>query len=357
MKRSESWHDNESRTEIALGALTVLVLAVGGLAVVKWIPYYDKALLAFSRHSIGNSILTGGADRPPAPSLHAALDYGLAYGKAIWKAMLLGLLVGSAVQALLPKRWIAAAFGSSGLGTVVVGGIASLPMMMCTCCAAPVVTGLRECRATPGAAIAFWLGNTVLNPATLVFTGFVLGWDWSIFRLAFGTLMVFGLGFLANHLAGPRESVAVPGQPQIDLAGEDDEVSFARWLAVLYRMSIRLIPEYLVLVLALGAARAWLFPHMGHEVDDSLMWILIFAGAGALFVIPTAGEVPIVQTMLALGVAVGPAAALLVTLPPISIPSLAMLRNSFPPRLLLMVSFAVVLIGSAAGLAAKMLLS
>jgi uncharacterized membrane protein YraQ (UPF0718 family) len=347
---------NDVRVERALGALTVLLLAVGGLAVVKWIPYYDKALLAFTHHSIGNSILTGGADRPPAPSLHSALDYGLAYGKSIWKAMVLGLLVGSAVQTLLPRRWIAAAFGKSGLGTVVVGGIASLPMMMCTCCAAPVVTGLRECRATPGAAIAFWLGNTVLNPATLVFTGFVLGWNWSIFRLAFGALMVFGLGFLANHLAGPGQSVAVPENPEAGFAGQDQEVSFARWLAVLCRMSIRLIPEYLVLVLALGAARAWLFPHMGHEVDDSLMWILIFAGAGALFVIPTAGEVPIVQTLLALGVAVGPAAALLMTLPPISIPSLAMLRKSFPPRLLLMVSVGVVLLGSAAGLAAKMVL-
>jgi uncharacterized membrane protein YraQ (UPF0718 family) len=44
------------------------------------------------------------------------------------------------------------------------------------------------------------------------------------------------------------------------------------------------------------------------------------------------------------------------TLPPISIPSLAMLRNSFPPRLLLMVAFGVVLVGSAAGIAANMLL-
>jgi uncharacterized membrane protein YraQ (UPF0718 family) len=345
------------RTQKALGALTVLALSVGGLAVVKWIPYYDKAWLAFTHHSIGNSILTGGADRAPAPSLHSAFDYGLAYGKSIWKAMVLGLLMGSAVQALLPRRWIASALGKSGLGTVVVGGIVSLPMMMCTCCAAPVVTGLRECRATAGAAIAFWLGNTVLNPATLVFTGFVLGWNWSIFRLVFGVLLVFGLGFLANHLMGSEESVAIPENSDADFVGEQYEVSFKRWLAVLFRMAIRLIPEYLVLVLALGAARAWLFPHMGHEVDNSLIWILAFASAGALFVIPTAGEVPIVQAMLALGIAVGPAAALLMTLPPISIPSLAMLRKSFQPRLLLMVACGVVLLGSLAGIAAKAFLS
>lgn len=347
---------SDTRAVNALGALTVLLLSIGGLAIVKWIPYYDKAHLAFAHHSIGSSILTGGADRPPAASLHSAFDYGLAYGKSIWEAMVLGLLVGSAVQALLPRRWIASVFGKSGLFTVVVGGIASLPMMMCTCCAAPVVTGLRECRATPGAAIAFWLGNTVLNPATLIFTGFVLGWDWSIFRLAFGALMVFGLGLLANHLAGSEESVAIPPDSQTDLVAQTQGASFSRWLVVLYRMSIRLIPEYLVLVLALGATRAWLFPHIGHEVDGSLLWILVFAGAGALFVIPTAGEVPIVQAMLALGVAVGPAAALLMTLPPISIPSLAMLRKSFPPRLLAMVSCGVVLLGSVAGLAAGLFL-
>jgi uncharacterized membrane protein YraQ (UPF0718 family) len=169
--------------------------------------------------------------------------------------------------------------------------------------------------------------------------------------------MVFGLGFLANHLAGSEESVAIPQDSQTDLVAQTQEVSFARWLAVLYRMSIRLIPEYLLLVLALGAARAWLFPHMGHEVDGSLLWILVFAGAGALFVIPTAGEVPIVQAMLALGVAVGPAAALLMTLPPISIPSLAMLRKSFRPRLLVTVALGVLFIGSGAGLIAKTFLT
>jgi uncharacterized membrane protein YraQ (UPF0718 family) len=68
-----------------------------------------------------------------------------------------------------------------------------------------------------------------------------------------------------------------------------------------------------------------------------------------LFVIPTAGEVPIIQAMLSLGLGVGPAGALLMTLPPISLPSLAMLARSFPPRLLAVVAAAVVLFGLAAG--------
>jgi uncharacterized membrane protein YraQ (UPF0718 family) len=67
-------------------------------------------------------------------------------------------------------------------------------------------------------------------------------------------------------------------------------------------------------------------------------------------VIPTAGEVPIIQAMLSLGMAAGPAGALLMTLPPISVPSLAMLGRSFPPRVLAFVASAVVLFGIASGM-------
>ncbi|CAG4891607.1 hypothetical protein R52603_01232 [Paraburkholderia saeva] len=71
-----------------------------------------------------------------------------------------------------------------------------------------------------------------------------------------------------------------------------------------------------------------------------------------LFVIPTAGEVPIIQAMLALGMGVGPAGALLMTLPPISVPSLAMLTRSFAPRVLALVVISVVGFGVVAGLLA-----
>jgi len=220
--------------------------------------------------------------------------------------------------------------------------------MMCTCCAAPVVVGLRRQQATAGAAIAFWLGNSVLNPATLVFMGFVLGWRWTALRLLLGVPMVFGLGYLANRMTSANETA----QAQASLAAlsaAPQEGPFRRWLRLLGRMTLTLVPEYVILVLLLGAGRAWLFPAMGPEIGNHLGWIVTFALAGAVFVIPTAGEVPIIQAMLSLGVGVGPAAALLMTLPPISLPSVAMLARSFPPRILALVAAGVVLFGVAGG--------
>ncbi len=338
------------------GIIVFALIALGGLFYVKWFPYYERAFSAAAHHSIGNSILMGSAAQAPEPSLAAAIDYALAYGKAIWKAMVLGLLLGSGVQALLPQRWIARLLGSNGMTSVAAGALLSLPGMMCTCCAAPVVAGLRRCRASPGAALSFWLGNSVLNPATLVFIGFVLGWDWAALRVSLGLLMVMGLGYLVNRLetsrAMPLAGIGQEVPREVEADAQESRGPFSRWLAILARMSLRLLPEYLVLVLLLGFARAWLFPQIGPVIDNSLLWILAFACAGALFVIPTAGEVPIIQAMLVLGMSAGPAGALLMTLPPISLPSVAMLGRSFTARTLVVVAGGVVIVGFAAGLLA-----
>jgi uncharacterized membrane protein YraQ (UPF0718 family) len=332
--------------------MVFLLIAVMGLFYVKWFPYYNRAFVAATNHSIGQSILMGMAASPPTPSLDAALGYASAYGKAIWQAMLLGLVLGSAIQALLPVNWVAKLLGGAGFGSAVAGGLLAIPGMMCTCCAAPVVIGLRERQASPGGAIAFWLGNSVLNPATLVFMGFVLGWNWTALRLALGLLMVFGLGYLVNRMATPKEAEAARAQLAHLAANVPTSAPFARWIGILWRMAARLVPEYIVLVLLLGAARAWLFPHVGPEIGNHLGWIAALAITGTLFVIPTAGEVPIVQAMLSLGMGVGPAGALLMTLPPISLPSLAMLARSFRPRMLLVVTVSVVAFGMVGGLTA-----
>ena len=336
------------KTSIAPQVAAFIALAVGGLLYVKWLPYYDRAFAAAAHHSIGQSILMGGAAHAPAPSLEAAIAYALAYGKAIWKAMVLGLLLGSGVQALLPVDWVTRLLGRKGFGSALAGGLLALPGMMCTCCAAPVVVGLRRQQAAAGGAIAFWLGNSVLNPATLVFMGFVLGWRWTALRLALGIPMVFGLGYLANRMTSAREAAQAEASLAA-LSAAPREAPFRRWLRLLGRMTLTLVPEYVILVLLLGAGRAWLFPAMGPEIGNHLGWIVAFALAGVVFVIPTAGEVPIIQAMLSLGVGVGPAAALLMTLPPISLPSVAMLARSFPPRVLAMVAGGVVLFGLAGG--------
>lgn len=342
---------NKKSLSIFVWATIFILVAIIGFAYVKWIPYYAKAFIAQSQHSIGDSIIFGEASSAPPASWNAAVEYAIAYGKSIWKAMILGLLLGSGIKVLLPSRWVSDLLGRLGFRSVIRGGVLAIPCMMCTCCAAPVAAGMRQSRASIGSVVSWWLANPILNPATLVFMGFVLGWGWALFRVVFGIAMVLGIAYLAERYAGASETGSLSQSLPPEAHDSTDNI-LVRWMREFMTLGIRLLPEYLILVLLLGAARAWLFPVFG--ADDGMIWIVAMALAGTLFVIPTAGEVPIVQAMLALGMGAGPAAALIMTLPAISLPSLAMLGSVFSMRIRLVIALGVVLSGIVAGLSARL---
>ena len=343
-----------NRKHILLGTLTLGLVVVAGLYIVKWNPYFYKAISAASSHSIGESILSGTQAAPPEPSLGAALSYAGDYFVAVWKALVLGLLIGSGVQALLPREWLTKALGRAGFGSTTIAAALAVPSMMCTCCAAPVAVGLRKCRASAGAAAAYLVGNPMLNPATVVFMGFVLGWEWSALRVAVGLPLVFGVAYLADRIV-PRE-VDVTRTPEVagaqELEASEEGNPFVRWAEILGKMSLLLLPEYAVVVLALGAARAFIFPQIDPAIGNGLLLAAWLAIGGTLFVIPTAAEIPIVQGLMSAGLGPLGTGVLLTTLPAVSLPSLLMAKRGLPTRVLLMVGGSVALVGLLSGLVA-----
>jgi hypothetical protein len=278
------------------------------------------------------------------------------YFLAIWKAAVLAVILGSLLQVLIPKDWLLNLFGRAGFGSTLRGGLFALPGMMCSCCAAPVAVGMRRQQVSVGAALAFWIANPVLNPATLVFMGFVLGWGFTALRLVAGLTLVLGVSMIAQRVSTPEEIPEPALEAVADASTTDQQNFFTRWGKTLWQLFWSTIPIYVVAVLVLGAARVWLFPHIDASMGNSLVWLVAFAVVGTLFVIPTAAEIPIVQTMLSLGLGMGPAVALLMTLPSVSLPSLLMLRKVFDAKVLVIVALLTMLVGIISGLVGAMVL-
>jgi uncharacterized protein len=187
----------------------------------------------------------------------------------------------------------------------------------------------------------------------MVFMGFVLGWQWTALRLVVGVILVFGMAYLTNRFVGATELLGEVEESLVtQLKTDGDDSLWLRWLRELWQMSARLLPEYALIVIVLGASRAWLFPQVTADVGNHALWIVGMAIAGTLFVIPTAGEIPIVQTLMSFGMGAGPAGALLTTLPPLSLPSIVMLSRTFSYRVLLFITLAVIVLGVVTGLVA-----
>ncbi|MEZ0353783.1 permease [Mycobacterium sp. pR1184] len=320
----------QGRAGIAMGVLVTVAVFVVGLLWAKWTPYLAKALKAQrTHHWSGSNILTvGGVRAGDAPTWHAATTFFHAYFAAIWPALVVALLISASVQALVPRAWLPRLLNRRGLiSSALAGGVASMPSMMCTCCAAPVAVTLRRTGVTRAAAIAYWLGNPLLNPAVLVFLFFVAPWQWTVTRAVVGIATVICVAVSVGLVTGARGS----GPPAAEVITPHDDESAgpaSRFVRSLLCLCLVLLPEYAIMVLVVGACRGWLVT-LTQPSHHGLLIVVLAAVIGTLLVIPTAGEIPILQSLALLGVSSGPLGALLITLPAISIPGVAMVARSF----------------------------
>lgn len=329
------------------GARRTSVVAVAGAAVVaavvllwsKWVPYTERVLDLGGTHSwSGSSIVSVGGVRPgESPSWHAAVSFTGAYASAVWKALVAALLISAVVQAWVPRAWLLRLLNRPGrVRSAAVGGLVSMPTMMCTCCTAPVAVGLRRQGVNLSAVVAYWLGNPLLNPAVLVFLLLVAPWQWALTRGLVGLLVVVGGAAVVTWLAGrrhtPTTAPALENAP-IDTVEADAGVgglraALGRFARALVRMSLVLLPEYLLVVMVVGAFRGWLFQVSPATASAVLSVVAIAAVVGTLLVIPTAGEIPILHGLVLAGLSPSVIGTLLITLPAASLPGLAMVARS-----------------------------
>lgn len=315
-----------ARRTRAVAVSVAVLIAVAGLLWAKWAPYAGKAVALGGGHPWegGDILRTGGVRPGDPPSWAAAWSFTQAYVAAIWKALLVALLLGAAVPVLIPPSWPRRLLNGGGrFRDAVAGALSGTPTMMCTCCTAPVATSLRRNGASTSGAVAYWLANPLLNPAVLLFLAFLAPWQWTATRIVAGLAITLAAATLAARVAtGP-----VPSAPP--------EPAYAPgvrpYLRALLRLTVVLIPEYAVVVLLLGAFRGWLLPLVDGAHTGPLI-VVAAATAGTLLVIPTAGEIPILLALSALGLSTGVIGALLVTLPAVSLPGIAMVIRSFGPR-------------------------
>jgi len=316
-----------SRGAVAAGAVLFGAVAVAGVTWAKWYPYAGKlAKLWQTRTWKGSSILrTGAVPARSGPSWHAAWSFAVAYGEDIWIALVAAIVIAAAMEALIPRQRLASLLTRrSTIGTTLAGGVAAMPAMMCTCCSAPLTVTLRRNGVPPASALGFWLGNPVLNPAVLAFLALVAPWQWVVTRAVVGAALVLAVPYVVTRLVptpaiGGR-SATPPG------AAEPFDLGRAprRFAAAVGRLGITLVPEYFVVVLLIGAFRGWLMPLGADSIHWGIVAVVVAAVAGVLIVIPTAGEIPVLLGLAAVGTSPAVLGALLIALPAISLPSMAM---------------------------------
>lgn len=330
------------------GLLGFLAIAAALLWWAKWSPYTHKlSHLLSTRAWSGKDLLTKAGAPGSAPSLARAWTFSRAYATDVWAGFLAALGIAAAVQALLPRRWLLRVLARRGRrGGSLAGGILSLPSLMCTCCTAPIAATLRRDGAPTSGALAYWIGNPTLNPAVLAFLAIVAPWQWVAVRIVVGCVLVFGATALVARLTErePPAELELPPVPSFDLRAAP-----RNFVRAFLGLAIRLVPVYVVMVLVLGLFRGWVFPLDAGAAHWVVLSVFAAAILGTLIVLPTAGEIPILQGLAGAGVSAATLGTLLITLPAISLVSMAMVVRAFSPRVTAAMAGAVAGCGLLAG--------
>src|SRR5882724_4773675 len=266
----------------------------------------------------GNVIPRVGASQ--AGVLTRTLNYFL----VIWPALLFGILISGAVSTFVSPQWLTRFLGKRSLRSQAIAGLAGAPLMLCSCCVAPIFTGVYERSARLGPSIGLMLAAPALNPAALILTFMLFDYKVGMVRLGAAMGAVLFTGMIADRLLGEtkvhcdRDNWEAAARP----------ADFLHFLRACARIALRLVPVILIGVIASMIIAQMIPVRTFDSTAAKFLAILVVAAFAVVLALPTFFEIPLALILLASGAPVGAAVALLIAGPSVNLPSLLTVMRS-----------------------------
>ena len=301
-------------------AATLMLVIVGSLLV-----YKGTAALAVIAKVQNTGAFVPRTNVIPIPGNAAQVDVvarSVNYFVVIWPALLFGILISGAVRVLVPPRWLGQALGSGRVRPQLVAGLAGAPLMLCSCCAAPVFSGLYERSSRLGPSLAVMLAAPALNPAALVLTFMLFEHRIAFTRLAMAGVAVFLTGILIDKLFSIKP-IECPTSDE-----ENGRPLLTTLLRSCLQMAVRTLPLIAVGVLISMAVALWLPVGALASTGGQTVAIVVVALIAVPLALPTFFEIPLALILLAAGASPGAAVAMMIAGPAVNLPSLFTITRS-----------------------------
>jgi uncharacterized membrane protein YraQ (UPF0718 family) len=293
-----------------LGLILLLLISYKGTAGV------GKIRQTLTTGSLHLATLQIGRD---APNNTTALSGALAYLRIVWPALLFGVLISAAARTGISRTPLDNLFRGSTIRDQLTGAVAGAPLMLCSCCVAPIFPAVYQRTQKVAPSLALTLASPSLNPVALTLSFVLFPWRIAGARLAMALVLV-----LAGSLAAAK--VTHPSMPRWSSREQRDKVTWRELLVSygnsLLHISLRTVPLILLGIWASMWIMRQLPSNLGAIPGAHVLAIVIIALFAVLLTLPSLFEIPLALSILAAGGPVGGAAALLFAGPAINLPSL-----------------------------------
>src|SRR5258707_7004380 len=248
----------------------------------------------------------------------------LNYFLVIWPALLFGILISAAVSTFVSPQWLSRLIGSRSLRSQVFAGLAGAPLMLCSCCVAPIFTGVYERSARLGPSLGLMIAAPALNPAALILTFMLFDYKVGTVRLGASIAAVLFTGLIADRVLGETKVHCDTDNWQAEARPAD----FLHFLRACIRVAIRLLPVIIIGVLFSMIIAQMISVRAFDSTAARILAVLVVAAVSVPLALPTFFEIPLALILLASGAPLGAAVALLIAGPSVNLPSLFTIMRS-----------------------------
>ena len=317
-RRSES---SPTKLRRLLYFLMPVLLIMGALIV-----YKSSAALTVIGKVSNTGVFTPRGNIIPgvAASQAGVLTRTLNYFLVIWPALVFGILISAAVSTFVSPQWLARLLEKRSLRSQAIAGLAGAPLMLCSCCVAPIFTGVYERSARLGPSLGLMIAAPALNPAALILTFMLFDYKVGMVRLGASITAVLFTGLIADRVLGQTRVHCDKDDWQAGARPTD----FVHFVRACGRVAIRLLPVIIIGVV-LSMIVAQMIPVRAFDSTPAkLVAILVVAAVAVPLALPTFFEIPLALILLASGAPIGAAVAMLIAGPSVNLPSLFTIMRS-----------------------------
>lgn len=271
-------------------------------------------------------IRTEALQRPAGSEFTATGAQTLAYLNIVWPALVFGVLISATVHAAVSPRRLVTLFGQGLVKPQLAAAAAGVPLMLCSCCVAPMFPAVYQRSQRLGPSLAFTLAAPALNPATLTFSFLIFPLVIAGTRLVMAVVLVVLASALVARIAGP---VQVRAGAVEDFAETGDGVGdfFRAYFRSLWYIAVRTVP-WILLGIWVSMIIANRVPIQALASGGPKVLVLLVVATGALLLtLPTFFEIPLALSLLAAGASAGTALVVLIAGPAINLASLLVIAR------------------------------
>jgi uncharacterized membrane protein YraQ (UPF0718 family) len=297
------------------------------------------------------------------------------YLLTVWHATMVGILIAGLAVTVLPL-YLKSLFSRTGIMGTLTGALYAIPQPFCSCCAAVMVPSYARRGASTEFALSFVVGSPMLNITTIVLSFTLLPLPFAITRALAGVIFPTVATYFAWRLAERwnKNNLSVPSllSPRgrrimsgflsawsdrytrlfkVDVLVEQSRLEtvgaiVTAWCRASLSLAVVLVPTLFVW----SVVTAGIVQLLPSAFGNNLTSVVLAAITGTLLMISTWTEIPVALQLIESGLT-GPAATLLVVLPPLSLPCVMLLGGSLGRfGSVVVLAFAVMVSGIVAGI-------